>query len=162
MRWILALLLMCNGIYFLWQSYLLQNEVLVADAQVEGGDDIGEVWRGSAVWSRVWGGPRKRVGAKRVMMGVRCAPHISNSPLPHTHSPPHCCCSRDYTPWCSCPHPRGPRAPLPAAPRFPPFSSVVESGRSLPSPPWLTWELLSWPSGATWFLQVGGVLLLGC
>ncbi|MEE8058632.1 MAG: SPOR domain-containing protein [Pseudomonadales bacterium] len=26
MRWILIVLLMCNGIYFLWQSYLVQNE----------------------------------------------------------------------------------------------------------------------------------------
>lgn len=25
MRWILVILLMCNGIYFLWQNYLLQN-----------------------------------------------------------------------------------------------------------------------------------------
>lgn len=28
MRWILIVLLMCNGIYFLWQNYLLQNDSL--------------------------------------------------------------------------------------------------------------------------------------
>ncbi|WP_101760311.1 SPOR domain-containing protein [Oceanicoccus sp. KOV_DT_Chl] len=34
MRWILIVLLMCNGIYFLWQNYLLQNEIAAPSTSV--------------------------------------------------------------------------------------------------------------------------------
>lgn len=33
MRWLLVVLVMCNGIYFLWQNYLVQNEQPVAESQ---------------------------------------------------------------------------------------------------------------------------------
>ena len=41
MRWVLIVLLMCNGIYFLWQNYLLQNDALapIPSAQVLAGTD---------------------------------------------------------------------------------------------------------------------------
>ena len=42
-RWILISLLMCNGIYFLWQSYLSQNEVPIVSSRLSTSDGSGKL-----------------------------------------------------------------------------------------------------------------------